>query len=296
MKKKLHFYRSVAAFTVVALMLATALVVSCTDEGGDTLVLPPPVVDINNPNDVQKSIGVSNGSITNGALPDASPGNINLSTSIGSTTVNSGGKLVLPILYGGASGVDQVYIQVQGADGSYYAVSPTVAASDDGYYYISISMPAGLTNGKFTFRYNVKDKSGSVSNVTSTVVEITDEVASCSNSHKEGSSGLTFATLSLGNTRGAVTIAYETYGIPDRIDVYQGERWVTGTGSDPGSPVPPMCNCNAPKPGFVSTSRVQQLQFDYEPSKGRNIIVVVSGCLGSGTAWEWQLVEAPECR
>ena len=202
---------------------------------------------------------------------------------------------MLPILYAGSSGVSKVYIQVQGADGSYYSVSPTIATSDDGYYYITISMPAGLTNGKFTFRYNVQDKLSSVSNIASTVVEITDEVASCSNSNKTGTSGLTFATLSLGNTRGSVTIAYETYGLPDRIDIYQGERWIAGTGDDPGSPVPPMCECSKPKVGFVSTSTTKQLRFDYEPSKGRNITVVMSGCLGSGTAWEWTLIEAPEC-
>ncbi len=54
-----------------------------------------------------------------------------------------------------------------------------------------------------------------------------------------------------------------------------------------------MCNCSSVLPGFVG--KKGQLQFNYDPKKGKTITVVVSGCLNGGTSWEWTLRDAPEC-
>ena len=201
----------------------------------------------------------------------------------------------MPIIYNSDYGVKEVYVQVLGADGQYYTVTPTIVTGANGFSYITIDIPAGITNGKFTIQYKVKDQSGSVSNLVSTSVEVTNVVTSCENTHKKGESGLTFSNITMGNKSGRVTISYDTYSVPDRIDIYQGERWVTGTGANPNSPIPPLCDCNKVKPGDGFVGKSGTLRFDYEPKNGKIITVVVSGCLNGGTSWEWTLTESPEC-
>lgn len=273
--------------------------ISCTKDGDSTLVLgsknstKTDSINVTNASAVQNAISINNSSLTTGTLPASTTGNTNLSNGQSSTTVNSGGTLTLPIIYNSSNTVSSVYLQVVGANGQYYTVTPTIVTTSSGYSYISINMPSTLTNGTFTIQYKVKDSSGSISNLVSTTVTITDEVMSCSNTTKQGSSGLTFSNLNLGKTAGQVIIDYNTYSIPDRIDIYQGTEWLTGTGSNPNSPIPPMCDCSTPQDGFVGKSG--QLTFYYNPSKGTNIVVVVSGCLKGGTSWMWTLTKAPAC-
>lgn len=101
-----------------------------------------------------------------------------------------------------------------------------------------------------------------------------------------GNEGLTFTTLTLGDTAGTVTVDYDTYSIPDRIDVYYDNKWVAGTGSDPG-PIPPQKNCSdvVAGDGFLGTTGV--LSIAYDPAISKEVTVVVSGCLGSSTAWDY---------
>ncbi len=134
---------------------------------------------------------------------------------------------------------------------------------------------------------------GTTSNKVQTNINVTNINITCENAYMSGTSGLTFTNLYLGEGAGEVKIAYDTYSVPDRIDIYQGETWLTGTGSNPNSPIPPMCNCDSPLPGFVGENG--ELSFFYNPNKGSSIVVVVSGCLPKGTAWEWQLIKAPGC-
>lgn len=276
------------------------LITSCLEDEENTLILEGEsnrYVDITNPWDVQQALKIKNSKIINGEdLPNPSSGNYYLSSSISSIKVNSGSVITLPLIYKSSYDIESVYIQVKGADGKYFSVTPTLLPSvtNDIYGYISITMPKNIDDGTFSIRYNVKDKAGRISNIVITVVEITNKVVSCNNASNSGSSGLTFSTLYLGNEGGQVTIEYDTYTIPDRIDIYQGEQWLTGTGDNPNSPIPPMCECKYPLPGFVGKRGI--LQFHFDPKKGQNITVVVSGCLNGGTAWDWVLTEAPDCQ
>jgi len=276
------------------IIAGVATIGGCSDSGDDTIIVPKIMIDIENPRLVQSSLSFNNGKLTTGDLPTPTSGNRYLSTSISSITVNSGGTVILPIIYELSNFIETVYIQVIGADGQFYTVKPTLVQSTDGFGYISIKIPENLSNGRFSIRYNIKDESGSFSNIVSTVVEVTDIVASCENSSRSGASGLTFTTLYIGNEAGRVAIDYDTYSIPDRIDIYQGEKWITGTGTNPNSPIPPMCNCSSPLPGFVGKRGT--LQFNYDPKNGKNITIVVSGCLNSGTSWNWVLAESPSCK
>ena len=287
MKKYIYFI----CFSVI--IAGMAIIGGCTENGDETIIVPKIIIDIENPKLVQNSLSFNDGKLTSGNLPAPTSSNNYLSTSISSITVNSGGTIILPIIYELSNLVEFVYIQVIGADGQFYTVKPTLVQSTDGFGYISIKIPDNLSNGHFSIRYNIKDKSGIISNIVNTIVEVTDVVASCENNKKSGSSGLTFTTLYIGNSSGKVAIEYNTYTVPDRIDIYQGEKWITGTGTNPNSPIPPMCNCSNPLPGFIGKRGV--LQFNYDPKNGKNITIVVSGCLNSGTSWDWVLTESPSC-
>jgi hypothetical protein len=271
---------------------------SCLEEGDKTLILPDEsdrFVDIENPYDIQKSLKIDKVTVVNGDLPASTYGNNGLSSSINSIKVNSGSTVVLPLIYSYSDEIETVYIQVLGAEGSYYSVKPViVASSGNAFGYISIDMPKNIEDGYFRIQYKVKDASGSISNLVVTEIYITNEVISCENASNSGEAGLTFTTLYLGKTAGKVRIYYNTFSVPDRVDIYQGKTWITGTGDDPGTPIPPLCNCNSVLPGFVG--RAGYLDFNFNPQNGQNITVVVSGCLNGGTAWEWRLEEAPECK
>ena len=289
--KKLIYITSV----FITFLLGSFLLHSCLSDDEDTLVLPELFVDINDPYDLQKALWFKDANQKNGDLPASTAGNRGLSSAINSILVNSGATVSLPLIYSNPYGIEEVYIQVTGADGRYYAVSPSfVPGTENTYGYISIVIPKNINDGTFYVEYKIKDSAGNISNEVKTIIQVTNEVVSCQNASASGSSGLTFTTVLLGDESGSVSISYNTYTVKDRIDIYQGEQWITGTGSNPNSPIPPMCDCNRALDGFVGKSGY--LKFDFDSKKGKFITVVVSGCLNGGTAWDWRLDEAPNCK
>lgn len=273
---------------LLLLSVAGLLLGSCSKDSDDS----GKWVDIDDPQSVQDGLKIDQAQLVNGKLPKSTSGNYNLSSSISSIQVNSGNSVILPIMYNGGSGIKKVYIQVTGADG-HFSVTPVLVVGVDGYAYISIAIPKNIDDGSFYVQYLVQDASGSYSNVVECRIYVTNDVINCANASAEGSQGLTFTPINLGKKSGEVSIRYDTYYVPDRIDIYQGKTWITGTGDNPNSLIPPMCDCSDPLPGFIGD--YGELTFNYNPSKGQVITVVVSGCLGGGTLWEWQLVKAPDC-
>ncbi len=268
---------------------------ACLKKDDYTLVLPQNIdsINIDNSNEVQNGLNVRNGSLISGTLPGSTSGNNSLSNSQTSISVKNGNILTIPIIYSSQTNIKTVYIQVVGATNGYFAVTPTISTSTNGYAYISLEIPDYLSNGNFEIIYLLEYTNGTTSNKVQTNINVTNINITCENAYMSGTSGLTFTNLYLGEGAGEVKIAYDTYSVPDRIDIYQGETWLTGTGSNPNSPIPPMCNCDSPLPGFVGENG--ELSFFYNPNKGSSIVVVVSGCLPKGTAWEWQLIKAPGC-
>ncbi len=282
-------------FIISTVLLFTA----CLKYGDETIVLEgkaikTDTVDINDPNSVQNSLVFTNETFNRGSFPNSTSGNNSLSNSQSSIAVNNGNTLTLPIIYNSSSEPQIIHLQVVGATNGYYSVTPTVVQNANGYCYIEFDIPDYIENGYFEIIISVEYADGTISNQIQTTINITDVVINCENAYVSGSSGLTFTNLQLGTTSGNVSIVYDTYSAPDRIDIYQQGTWLTGTGENPNSPIPPMCDCDSPLPGFVGENST--LNFNYNPVNGRTIIVVVSGCLPDGTAWEWQLITSPECQ
>ena len=251
-------------------------------------------VNINSPQSIQDGLRIDNANKEKGDLPKSTFGNDNLSSSISSIKVDADGTIFLPLIYQGGKTIRMVYIQVVGATG-HFSVKPFTSCFGDGTAaYISIKIPTKIDNGNFGVNYLVQDVSGSYSNVVRSLIYVTNDVVDC-NTYVEGKQGLTFTMINLGNKSGEVSICYDTYVVPDRIDIYQGKTWITGTGTNPNCPIPPMCYCDDVLPGFIGTEGYRYLSFNYNASKGQVITVVVSGCLDGGTLWEWFVAKSPNC-
>jgi len=253
-------------------------------------------VDITKPQLVQNSLRIPQSQRVRGELPQPCDGYSGLQ-SILSIAVTAGNTVFLPILYTLPSGIQKVFLQVDGAEG--YIEAPIITCSatstSENYGYISIGIPKNIDDGSFKIQYLVQEGLDCYSNLVATIINVNNDIKTCSNARASGNDGLTFTTVELGKVSGEVNIFYDTYTVPDRIDIYQGNEWITGFGENPHCPIPPLCYCRdaTPEDGFYGKSG--NFVFNFNALKGSTITVVVSGCLAGGTAWEWNLVKAPNC-
>ena len=178
-------------------------------------------------------------------------------------------------------------MQVQGAS-FYWDIPGGNSNPVSGQVQLPIYIPGNVLDGTFTLLYCIYDDNGLVSNVLSTQITIAPP-QSCPGS-ESGSDGLTIFEYDLGETAGEVTINYETFTVPDRIDVEYKGQWIDGTGSSFGSSqFPPQLDCNnaTAADGFVGQSGT--FTVNHTPGSDNNIKIYVSGCIGGGTAWNIQV-------
>lgn len=235
---------------------------------------------------LQAALSVTGGVLKTGTFPTSSTtGAPTLSAFQSSAGLSAGHSLLLPFNYSSTAGISKVLVMVENATNGYIETSSYSSSSSTGTIVLSISIPGRVKYGSFTLRYIIIDNSGNISNRISTDIVINAPVT-CANASVSGSEGLTFTTIDMtGKSSGSMTLTYDTYSVPDRIDVYQGSKWLAGTGTNPSSPIPPQCNCSTPLPGFIGATGT--LTFPYDANLSHDITVVVSGCLGGGTAWDW---------
>jgi hypothetical protein len=243
-------------------------------------------VSCSDANLLQAALSVTGGVLKSGTFPTSSTsGAPILSAFQSSAGLSAGHSLLLPFNYASGFGISKVLVMVQNATNGYIETSSYSSSGNTGTIVLSISIPGKVKYGSFTLRYIIIDNSGNVSNMISTDIVINAPVT-CANASVSGSEGLTFTTIDMtGKSSGSMTLSYDTYSVPDRIDVYQGSKWLAGTGTNPNSPIPPQCNCSTPLPGFIGATGT--LTFPYDANLSKDITVVVSGCLGGGTAWDW---------
>jgi hypothetical protein len=280
--------KATVLFSAIITILFFAMTIGCDKTVSSTNPSTKDTVNPANSNALQKVLKISGGTLKTGSIPASTIGTFAPKDTNHQPTaeVSPGNDLLLPFNYTSIAGIAKLYVQVEGATNGYFEITSLASSSNSGTVAIPITIPSNVSYGNFIVDYVMIDKQGNVSNVLNTIVTLSAPLT-CTNATASGSSGLTFTTVQMGNTAGVATVTFETYTLPDRIDVYQGKTWLTGTGSNPGSTVPPQCNCNSPLPGFVGTSGM--LNFNYNPANGKNITIVLSGCLGSNTAWDWHI-------
>jgi hypothetical protein len=175
-------------------------------------------------------------------------------------------------------------VQVDGAS-SYFDV-PSGDSSPTGQLVVPITVPENVENGNFCLNYCVYDNGGAVSNVLSTCVSVQEAQGCEGGAAASGSDGLTITSVEIGNATGPVSVSYDTYSIPDRIDVFYGQTWMAGTGGSLGNgqpPPPTQCADAGNVDGYVGASGTLDFQAD---GSATTINVYSSGCIGDSTAWD----------
>jgi len=237
---------------------------------------------------LQKAVTISDSKITSGTMPDStnSPNAPKITIFQPSASTGTGYQLILPIQFTSSSELKFIYLQIEGATNGYIKINVTEYKKGFGTIIIPLNIPENVCLGKFAVRFCLVDHYGLVSSYKQTEIVIKDPLE-CSNASNSGTEGLTFTQVDLGSVSGNVSLNYDTCSVPDRVDVFQGKTWLGGTGTNPESVIPPLCNCNSLLNGFIG--KKGKIDFRYDPSKGRIITIVVSGCLGGGTAWQWDM-------
>jgi hypothetical protein len=167
----------------------------------------------------------------------------------------------------------QLYLQIEGSDS--YWKSPIQRIQ--GTPYVAVFIPNNVQNGEFNILFSVEDCNGNISRINSVNTQVAEPLA-CGQSF-EGSYGITALNAYI-QTQGIVTINYEFYSIPDRMDVRYNDAWVASTGSllQPNQ----IPSCTVFQNGVVSGSG--SLSFDVNPNVSNFFQVYVSGC-DVDTAW-----------
>lgn len=202
--------------------------------------------------------------------------------------------LFIPLVGQASEVVNGIYFQVEGAD-NYWVVNTALAA--DKSQVISIEVPASVLNGDFEILYGLKGVNGGIGKPVKLKAEVISPIEYCSNGRTpqtiEGEDGLVSYSFDFGDKVGWITIDYETYSIPDRIDVRYNKKWIASTGNLLSTNTPPikLCSSVTSGDGFVGDNGFFRIYYDGKISK--KLDVYVSGCMDGGTQWDFKIRECP---
>lgn len=278
-----------------ALLLAGMLhTTSCKKE--DPAVAPAPAAptyadySINpaNPDSLMKVISFGSAKRETGTWPTTASTNTVVVDYDPSLTVSTGGSTTyLPIVFQGSEAFTKVLLLIKGATTGYF-VFDAANVGTSGTFFVPMTIPKSVMQGNFNIRVVLQNAKGQI--VSSKTLEVPVQIkkpyeCATTGASVSGSSGITQTLHALSGKAGNVSISWNTYSIPDRIDVYVDGKWKAGTGTT-AAPPPPLCPCSSPLPGFIGSSGTFSVPVE---ASSKNVEVYVSGCTGSGTAWDYTL-------
>jgi len=240
---------------------------------------------------LSKVLQVENSSRKTGVPPSSlGTSSITLAFNQSEAEITVDNKFYLPFVYDN-TGSDLsarpkgIYIQVDGAN-DYFELASIIAPNKKGILNIPVKLPDNVLAGNFSLKYAVYDQTGKVSDYLFTNVIVKDSLSGC-DLGKSGSSGLTIISYDLGDKAGTANMFYNTYSIPDRIDIFYNGTWIRGTGSTlTAGQFPPIYIENDFPITEGYTGETGNFTFPYNPSVSRKIDVYISGALGGSTAWD----------
>ena len=274
--------------TIVAFGVITLTLLSCKKTQSTASAVSP-----TDANALQKAIIIGSATKTTGTMPASNGSSLTIPSYQTTASDNPGVTMVLPMSVSNVNSLKKMYFQVRGATTGYFVIdmqNAPLVFKNGNILGIQITVPSNVQKGQFVLNYDLQDLNGLISTMYSTTITITDPL-DCSTANISGSEGLTYSTIDMGNVSGSASLHYDTYSVPDRIDIYQGTTWLTGTaGTPPAGNIPPIVSCSSipssGSNGFYGKSG--DLPFYYNTSKGK-VTVIVSGCVGNGTAWVWKM-------
>ncbi len=205
-----------------------------------------------------------------------------------SISYSSGSQIFIPcnVVSPTQANIAGVYIQVKG--GTTYFDVPINAGTANGLISLPIGLPSIVGPGNFILILKFYDVEGNVSATVEVNITVTTP-SNCGVTKVSGGEGLTSNVFVIPKGQnGVIKISYETYTVPDKIDVYQNGVWIGGTGPfTERATLRKALNCNIATEIDGYKGEQGEFSFNYVPAAGNEIEVVVSGCEDGGTAWEY---------
>lgn len=215
-----------------------------------------------------------------------------------SALITGDNYLFLPFEYSGGGTASKLFFQVEGAN-NYWEIPFEI--NEDNNHVLSIGVPKNVLEGNATLNYGLIDSQNRLGPNRSMAVQIEKPVEFCKDRttfpRVEGSDGLTVKTYEMGDEAGWVTIEFDTYSIPDRVDIRYNNKWIKSTGqliASGGTPPIKDCSIATGADGFFG--QYSTFTFFYDPAIGKKVDVYVSGCLNDGTAWWFEVTGCPSSR
>lgn len=254
-----------------------------------------PIDPTSEPSRLSRALGIL-GDIMEGEMPLPTGGSsVEIQNTQTSAKISNGTRLFVPFTFAGGASLKEILLQIEGAN-TYWKI-PVSSVSDDTYVF-EIGLPEEVLPGNFKFQFALGDASGNISTSRTISTEVTLTEIACSEDDvyfESGSAGLTIRRIELGDTPGEVSISYQMYSLPDRLDIYYGDKWVASTGGNPlsANATPPPSVCFDGTPGYVPG--IGTLTFQYDPAIAKDFKIYMSGCYGT-TAWDfWVYCPGYEC-
>jgi len=282
-------------YTLLAFALLLITFSSCSKEEEDMTRIEVNLdcIDVNNANLLSNALniggknvtGITNYSLENKFYKSDEDNNLRIQYGLESAAVSSESTMYLPLFAEANDDLAGVLLSVRGAD-TYWKID---AENKDGDFFLSIDLPCS-EQGTFHFEYRVFDIHGNISNRNECRVRVIPDVEMCGSS-QSGADGLTITSYNLNTQATKLEFRYDTYTVPDRVDVKYGDEWIFSTGDllSSNNPYPEIKDCNdvVPGDGFYGQWGVET--FDYEPNSGKRLSIYVSGCLNDNTAWDYSI-------
>lgn len=250
--------------------------------------------------------------IVSGDMPIGTGNEIEIIMVDSTVSYSAGSQVRLPIQFNSLTrtAICGVRFQVVGA-GSYFDMTVDANEISEGIL-LPIGLPANLNAGSFCISITLYDCSGNSSLAFATCITVSQTMG-CDVTRVSGGEGLTSTLHDMGDNPGNVIIEYDTYTVPDRIDIFYNGDWVAGTGPNPGSmgAIPPLADCANPTEGYIGEQGEVCFNFDVSSIQQRHqklpqkrsteeypdlgldspnyVEVVVSGCVRGGTEWEYTI-------
>lgn len=276
---------------LISSLVCLPLLIACGGGGGGGAVGSDEQTNKNiSPSDanaLSEAIVIPNSSKIDGTIPAASGTATAPTVSRSDTDIaySSGSQIQLPIDYSGSSNISQVIYSINGAD-SYFSLDLD-SAGPAGTIVLPVSIPSSVSDGEFCSTVQFVDVNGEVSTAQTICTAITQPLE-CNNTKISGGEGVTSAVIGMNGVTGNIKVNYQTYTVKDKIDVYQNNSWIGGTGkSTDRSTIRTALDCSVATEQEGYVGEIGEFVFEYDPNLSGDIEVVVSGCENNGTAWEF---------
>jgi hypothetical protein len=259
------------------------------------------------PSELSRALLIENGINRNGNIPEAEQSyDLSILNAQNSALITPDNFLFIPFIYEATSDGAGVYLQIDGADNYWEIPVQPGNIGERVAEVLSIGVPENVIDGTFYLNYTIFGNSGKIGGFRSlkTTVELPEDFCTDGSSFPkvEGNDGIVVKSYTFGDEPGFFSIEFDTYTVPDRVDIRYGNEWVRSTGTllSNTSPAPPIKECSDVSDGDGFLGQYGVFNIFYDPDKfenprvGKKVDVYVSGCLEGGTAWWFRVKECPK--